>query len=351
MTHSSSSGEASARPGRTVTPALLNTRPIGAGAHSRDRRPPTPAAPWRSRTSRRRCSTGPVDRRRGLAPARPRRGRRARPGTRARPAAGPPRCPIPDAAPVITAVLPRRGWRGGRRAAGHGRGSIGAARGDGVCGRRARAALDAPAWTGINAPMPEIDVRASSSASPEQVVGPAGRRAHLAGWAGFDAGGGRAGRRGGRDPPLPARAGAPPASASSPSSRRAASPTSSSPGLPIRDYRAEVTLEPRPAAARRSAGARASSRGCPGRAAGSSAAGVVHRPAARALATAAAAPRVADPVVERNKAVVARLTRELFNDGGDVGVGRRAAGRGLRRPHAGERLGGRPRAPTASARR
>src|SRR3954468_6920216 len=105
--HSSSSGEASATLEVSATPALLNTAPIGAGAHSR-----TAAAnaswPWRSRTSSGRGSDGPASRpavssrprssASAMATGHPCRERRT---ARAR--------PIPEAAPVITAVRPASG--------------------------------------------------------------------------------------------------------------------------------------------------------------------------------------------------------------------------------------------------
>src|SRR4051812_48051039 len=110
--HSSSSGEASATVEESATPALLKTAPIGAGAHSL-----TSAAkaswPWRSRTSSGRTneasgsSEAVSSRPSWLAstmatgdPAPDRRTASAR--------------PIPDAAPVMTAVRPASGW-GGRR--------------------------------------------------------------------------------------------------------------------------------------------------------------------------------------------------------------------------------------------
>src|SRR3954447_16606280 len=105
--HSSSSGEASATVEVSATPALLNTAPIGAGAHSR-----TAAAnaswPWRSRTSSGRGSDGPASR--PAVSSRPRSWASAmatgqpwpeRRTARAR--------PIPEAAPVMTAVRPASG--------------------------------------------------------------------------------------------------------------------------------------------------------------------------------------------------------------------------------------------------
>src|SRR3954452_3826781 len=112
ISHSSSSGEASATLDASATPALLNTAPIGAGAHCA-----TSAAkaswPWRSRTSSGRTRTAPsssasVSRRPSSAasamatgqPCRDRRTASAR--------------PMPDAAPVITAVRPASGGREAR---------------------------------------------------------------------------------------------------------------------------------------------------------------------------------------------------------------------------------------------
>src|SRR3954471_2259232 len=112
ISHSSSSGEASATLEASATPALLNTAPIGAGAHCA-----TSAAkaswPWRSRTSSGRTRTAPsssasVSRRPSSAasamatgqPCRDRRTASAR--------------PMPDAAPVITAVRPASGGREAR---------------------------------------------------------------------------------------------------------------------------------------------------------------------------------------------------------------------------------------------
>src|SRR3954453_5314013 len=112
ISHSSSSGEASATLEASATPALLNTAPIGAGAHCA-----TSAAkaswPWRSRTSSGRTRTAPsssasVSRRPSSAasamatgqPCRERRTASAR--------------PIPDAAPVIAAVRPASGGREAR---------------------------------------------------------------------------------------------------------------------------------------------------------------------------------------------------------------------------------------------
>src|SRR3954469_11791158 len=112
ISHSSSSGEASATLEASATPALLNTAPIGAGAHCA-----TSAAkaswPWRSRTSSGRTRTAPsssasVSRRpsssaSAMATGQPCRDRRT---ASAR--------PMPDAAPGIAAVRPASGGREAR---------------------------------------------------------------------------------------------------------------------------------------------------------------------------------------------------------------------------------------------
>lgn len=209
--------------------------------------------------------------------------------------------------------------------------------------------------------MPEIDVRASSPAPPEQVWALLADVRTWPGWAGFDeatveqgAGVGeirrfRLGRRTTRERVTALEA-----------PRRFGYELVS--GLPIRDHRAEVTLEPQPGGGteiRWRSSFEPQVRGT-GRLVQSRLAVFVAR-AARALATAAdlpaappaatelptaaarptarPAPPAADvaasapaapspspaapgdaPERERNKAVVARLTRELFTDGGDVGV-------------------------------
>jgi predicted ester cyclase/uncharacterized protein YndB with AHSA1/START domain len=166
--------------------------------------------------------------------------------------------------------------------------------------------------------MPDIDVRASSSAPPEQVWALLADVRTWPGWAGFDAaaveqGAGvgeirrfRSGRRTTRERVV----------ALEPPSRFAYELVS---GLPIRDYRAEVTLAPAPGGGTQIRWRSSFEPQMPGTGALLRARleAFVGR-AARALATAAAAPQVADPAVQRNKAVVERLTRELFNDGGDV---------------------------------
>jgi predicted ester cyclase/uncharacterized protein YndB with AHSA1/START domain len=175
--------------------------------------------------------------------------------------------------------------------------------------------------------MPEIDVRASTAAPPEQVWALLADVRTWPGWAGFDeaaveTGSGvgevrrfRLGRRTSRERVTVLEA-----------PHRFAYELLS--GLPIRDYRAEVTLEPRRGGGTEIRWRSSFEPQVPGTG------GVIRTRlegfiarAARALATVADAPHVRDDgdgrrdgATERNKDVVARLTRELFNDGGDLAV-------------------------------